>query len=180
MTDYKQLCAELANELDHNRQCLLDDRRLTHPLADKARAALAEPEPEGPTDEEIMEVMPQQMRDDLAAAARALAGFDPDNIKAASVFRIILNRHFVDHSRAVLARWGNHPALQPISVSERLPGPEDCDREGNVWAWRRFDPENGIDNGDFWCLASCEWLGDEDSGFTHWLPAHALPVPSHD
>jgi hypothetical protein len=29
-----------------------------------------------PTDEEIMELMPQQMRDDLAAAARALAGFD--------------------------------------------------------------------------------------------------------
>jgi hypothetical protein len=27
-----------------------------------------------PTDEEIMELMPQQMRDDLAAAARALAG----------------------------------------------------------------------------------------------------------
>ncbi len=65
-----------------------------------------QPEPEGPTDEEIMELMPQQMRDDLAAAARAMSGFDPDNIKAASVFRIILNRHAVDHARAVLARWG--------------------------------------------------------------------------
>ena len=75
-----------------------------------------EPEPEGPTDEEIMELMPQQMRDDLAAAARALAGFDPDNIKAASVFRIILNRHFVDHSRVVLARWGNHPASPDSST----------------------------------------------------------------
>jgi hypothetical protein len=29
-----------------------------------------------PTDEEIMDLMPQQMRDDLANAARALAGFD--------------------------------------------------------------------------------------------------------
>ena len=74
---------------------------------DRARVALAEPEPVRPTDEEIMELMPQQMRDDLAAAARALAGFDPDNIKAASVFRIILNRHSVDHARAVLAHWSN-------------------------------------------------------------------------
>ena len=77
--------------------------------ADRARALLAQPVAEGPTDEEIMELMPQQMRDDLAAAARALSGFDPDNIKAAAFFRIILNRHAVDHALAVLAKWGNHP-----------------------------------------------------------------------
>ena len=58
-----------------------------------------------PTDEEIMELMPQQMRDDLAAAARALAGFDRANVKAAGVMRIILNRHAVDHARAVLSRY---------------------------------------------------------------------------
>ena len=58
-----------------------------------------------PTDEEIMELMPQQMRDDLAAAARALA---PSTLpKAAGAMRIILNRHAVDHARAVLAKWGN-------------------------------------------------------------------------
>ena len=60
---------------------------------------------EGPTDEEIMELMPQQMRDDLAAAARALAGFTGP--KAAGAYRIILNRHAVDHARAVLAKWGH-------------------------------------------------------------------------
>lgn len=73
-------------------------------------------EPEDPTDEEIMELMPQQMRDDLAAAARALSGFDLDNTKAASFFRIILNRHSVDHARAVLARWGNHPGSPDSST----------------------------------------------------------------
>ena len=56
-----------------------------------------------PTDEEIMELMPQQMRDDLAAAARTLAGFTGP--KAAAAYRIILNRHAVDHARAVLAKW---------------------------------------------------------------------------
>ena len=59
-----------------------------------------------PTDEEIMDLMPQQMRDDLAAAARALAGFTTP--KAAGAMRIILNRHAVDHARAVLAKWGTN------------------------------------------------------------------------
>ena len=58
-----------------------------------------------PTDEEIMELMPQQMRDDLAAAARAMAGFDRANVKAAGAMRIILNRHAVDHARVVLSHY---------------------------------------------------------------------------
>ena len=66
-----------------------------------------------PTDDQIMELMPQQMRDDLAAAARALAGFDRANIKAAGAMRIILNRHAVDHARAVLDKWG-HLTPQPV------------------------------------------------------------------
>ena len=62
-----------------------------------------QPEPEAPTDEEIMELMPQQMRDDLAAAARAMAGFN--TLKAAGAIRIILNRHAVDHARVVLSHY---------------------------------------------------------------------------
>jgi hypothetical protein len=63
---------------------------------------------EGPTDEEIMELMPQQMRDDLAAAARALAEqAGTDSRRAMGAMRIILNRHAVDHARAVLAKWGH-------------------------------------------------------------------------
>jgi hypothetical protein len=60
-----------------------------------------------PTDEEIMELMPQQLRDDLSHAARAIAGFDPANIKAAGAMRIILNRHAVNHVRAALAKYGS-------------------------------------------------------------------------
>jgi hypothetical protein len=97
----------MADELDHYRQLLMDDRRETHALAAEARAALAQPEPVAPTDEEIMELMPQQMRDDLATAARALAGFDRTNVKAAAAYRIVLNRHAVDHVRAALAKWGH-------------------------------------------------------------------------
>lgn len=70
-------------------------------------AELAEPEPEEPTDEEIMALMPQQMHEDLAAAVRAMAEqAGADSTRAKGVMRIILNRHVVDLARAVLARWG--------------------------------------------------------------------------
>jgi hypothetical protein len=80
--------------------------QVTADRLDTIRRAL-EPSMTNPTDEEIMELMPQQMRDDLAAAARALAGFDCANVKAAGAMRIILNRHAVDHARAALAKWGH-------------------------------------------------------------------------
>ncbi|MGA0101246.1 MAG: hypothetical protein ACO3HF_04290 [Burkholderiaceae bacterium] len=42
MTDYRALCARMADELDHYRQLLMDDRRETHALAAEARAAIRE------------------------------------------------------------------------------------------------------------------------------------------
>ena len=86
---------------------------------DRARAALAQPEPEvvGPSDEEIMGLMPQQMHEDLATAARAMAeqaGADSTRVKG--VMRIILNRHVVDLAHAAIAadraRFGR-PAPAP-------------------------------------------------------------------
>ena len=209
---YRDMCSELLSKIDYTWGDIPVDVR---DLMDRARALLAQPVEEGPSDEEIMELMPQQMRDDLAAAARALAGFDRANVKAAGAMRIILNRHAVDHARAVLARWGrptpqpvavapyrevadlvvwleDHSAEcleldqpewsksinqaarflhlylratpQPVAVSERLPRPEDCLDEG--WAWF-FNQRIG------WRQA----VLPVSPGYTHWLPAHALPVP---
>ena len=55
MTDInpRDLIQRLAKELDRYRQIALDDRTSTHPLADEARAYLAQPEPEGLTDEPL-------------------------------------------------------------------------------------------------------------------------------
>jgi hypothetical protein len=100
-TDYRAMCAELLADYDN--------RHYRSELSDRARALLAQPEPEVPTDEEIMELMDQQMRDGLANAARALAGFYRPNAKVAGLIRIILNRHAVDHARAALAKWGHRP-----------------------------------------------------------------------
>ncbi len=58
------------------------------------------------------------------------------------------------------------PAVEPVPVSERLPGPEDCDGDGRCWWWDEDD--------DMWrlsehrpCILCC----------THWQPHWALPVP---
>ena len=76
-------------------------------------AYLSQPEPEGPTDEEIMDLMPQLMHEDLASAARAMAAqAGTDNRNVAGMMRIILNHHAVDLARAVLARWGR-AAVEP-------------------------------------------------------------------
>jgi len=54
MTDTtRDLIQRMADELDHYLQLLRDDCTSTHPLADEARAYLAQAEPEGPTDEEL-------------------------------------------------------------------------------------------------------------------------------
>ena len=45
MTNPRDLIKRLADELDHYRQLLMDDRRETHALATDARAYLAQSEP---------------------------------------------------------------------------------------------------------------------------------------
>jgi hypothetical protein len=94
MTDYKALCARMADELDHYRQLLMDDRRETHALATEARAALAQHEPEGPSDKEL---------DLVVIAIQALIPPQPDatthHLSAVDRGREILRQR--------LARWGN-------------------------------------------------------------------------
>ena len=112
--DYRALCAELATTLAER----IDDKGDAGPyythaarLAARARALLAEPEPEGPTDEELDELFTE-----IDQSGEALS------------WRL--------YARAALARWG-HPTPQPVAVSERLPSAADCDVEDNCW-W--FDP----------------------------------------
>ena len=81
---------------------------------------------------------------------------------------------------AVLARWGRPaaPVVVPVPVSERLPGPEDCDAEGRCWLWERDCGYSGCK----WALEDRTWSlsqSDQDlSVYTHWLPFNALPLPA--
>ena len=78
MTYYKQLCAELIDALDSG---IPAGRIRISLLADRARAALAEPEQEGPTVMEIIELADQIEEFGLGQ---------------------------VDLVRAALVRWGNN------------------------------------------------------------------------
>ena len=190
MTNYKQLCAELLSELENAIRVIHAEDGTRHisgayAVINKVKNTLAEPEPEDPTDAEIMELMPQQMHEDLAAAVQSMAEqAGTDSTRAKGMMRIILNGHVVDHARAVLARWGSH-VLQPIPVSERLPGPEDCDGQGMCWWWhpshRESDaPEGWMQRPREWGFVRVRYISDGALVCTHWLPAHALPLPTND
>jgi hypothetical protein len=107
MTDFRELCARMADELDHYRQLLMDDRRETHALASEARAALAQPKPQGPTDEELLELMPETMRDEFSYAATVCSDATGGQVKP-GIFRVALNTAALKYAQTVLARWGRH------------------------------------------------------------------------
>ena len=161
MTNYKQLCAELIDALDSGIPSV---RIRNSPLASRARAALAEP-----TDEQLLRTYALALTSVVDDAPKPW----PDDL---------VNRAQIAGLRAVLARWGSH-VLQPIPVSEPLPKPEDCDAEGTCWWWHPDHPESDYAGG--WMQRPGQWGAvryDSDDAlvYTHWLPAHALPLPTHD
>jgi hypothetical protein len=95
MTDFRALCAELLAALEKRAMLSPVERQL---LA-RARAALAQPEPHGPTDE------------DLRALWR-LGWQSKDPEDGAVLF-----------AKEVLTRWGR-PTIESVPVAERLPVPQ--------------------------------------------------------
>lgn len=168
MTDYKQLCAELVEDLalwleyEGPPSRLPETEDESYQLLQRARAALAEPEPKGPTDEEIEEW----------ADACPEAPLEELNPEVYGWRRCFTAHEFSETIRAAIARWGNHlgspdsSTPQPVPVSERLPGDELC------W-WYEPDEDDGY--GGMWTLLR---IRGGTARYSHWLPAHALPQPS--
>jgi hypothetical protein len=197
-TDFRALCARMADALDHYRQLLMDDRRETHALAAEARAELAQPEPEGPSDEELLRLADfLDSGNDVEAvvafgrAAYNLALAQPEPKGGGSIHglegeivatirayasvepqvgasRILHESDFGVVARAILARWGR-PAIEPVPVAERPWEREGwCDEAG--WCWV-FDAD---DTDPCWVFHRPEaW-----SCWTHSLPHNALPLPT--
>jgi hypothetical protein len=111
--------------------------------ADRARTALAQPEPEGVSYRDVL-----ALRDEL----------DADGYGTVDL---------VAFAHAILARWGR-PAIQPVPVSERLPGPEDCDARGWCWYWHPGEE----------CWEMVPVVTGTLDEWTHWLPHHVLPIPT--
>ena len=118
---------------------------------EQARAYLAQPEPAGPTDEELYDMWDQEGNEADFQDCRRFA-------------------------RAVLARWGNHPHPRPIPVAERLPTEADFDTKGRCWwAWGPTDLEWNEEQCPGWMLLPPD--DDAPTDFVAWLPAAAIPLP---
>jgi hypothetical protein len=153
--DFRKLCEELAGWIERSTRHYIRDPDVLI----RARAALADHVPDTrkmvqpPADGEVAEPTSQELYD-LAA--------EYDGEPVASM-------------RAALARWAPSTP-QPVPVSERLPGAGDRDAEGKCWWWYPPVPEQNYGY----------WLHEDDATEraleewpTHWLPAHALPLPDH-
>jgi len=82
MTDFRALCAELVEDIEEWMGATEHNAPSSVALVNRARAALAQLEPQGPTDEELRELR----REQEWPVAEAL---------------------YFSIARAVLARWGN-------------------------------------------------------------------------
>jgi hypothetical protein len=169
-TNYRALCVELlqfgdqAGEIAAMEGLWPDCDPGPDSLLDRARAALAQPEPEGPVkyNEDFWR------KDALEKLVYAATAFRL-GIYSAEELEIAENR-----ARFFLARWGR-PTIEPVPVSERLPGEGDCDESGRCW-WLTLAAIEGGRGGysTFWELTTSKAAGRCAS---HWLPHHALPVP---
>ena len=108
MTDWRALCAELL-DAEQDQTVANDGSSDRFDLvAARARAALAEPETEGPTDKELLELMPETMRDEFSYAAKVCSDATGGQVKP-GIFRVCLNSAALEYARAVLAHYGNQP-----------------------------------------------------------------------
>jgi hypothetical protein len=151
MTDFRALCAELVEDIEEWMDGTDHCPPSSVALVNRARAALAQPEPQGPTDEELGELLYYEFTTSTGHGERVDA---------------------LEYARAVLARWGR-PAVEPVPVAARLPGSGDCDAEGRCWFWNPTQVTLGT---PWWSYEPFDWTEDA----THWLPHNALPVPQQE
>jgi hypothetical protein len=91
MTDFRALCAELLEALEYEAGAASGDWTM---LRAKAGTALAQPEPQGPSDEELK----QLLFDDYRGVIEFVCDVEEEA-------HVMAGSH-VQFARAVLARWG--------------------------------------------------------------------------
>jgi len=175
MTDFRALCAELAEQLDGATDpCDLSIHAAR--MAAQIRAALDEPEGEGPTPIDYRRWHDAHSEECNTWSEQLTP---PLNLRT-TVEALAWAKH-------CLARWGRHaPAPKPIPVSERLPEDGDC------VVITAYDGTSAID--EHYCYLAkifrhcgqVQLLWDlkptyclkMDLPFTHWLPASTQFLPT--
>jgi hypothetical protein len=91
------------------------------------------------------------------------------------MYQLLARLEFEQHALAAEQVAVARATIEPVPVSERLPGPEDCDAEGRCW-WLTLAVIEGGRGGysTFWELTTFKAAVRCAS---HWLPHNALPVP---
>jgi hypothetical protein len=144
-TVWRALCVELVEKIDYTWGDIPED---VHELLDRARAVLAQPEPEG----ELLCI--DDLRNAWNAQADAANSWDELGIDEIAWFA----------QQQALTHYAR-PTIKPVPVAERPWEREGwCDAEGRCWWFNHA----GIPE---WQLASDGPYGDFS------LPHHALPVP---
>jgi hypothetical protein len=98
MTDFRMRSAQLIAAMDSYPLRPPAHRQ----LCNEVRAELKAPPP---TDDELLELMPETMRDEFAYAATVCSDATGGRVKA-GIFRVCLNTAALEYARAVLERWG--------------------------------------------------------------------------
>jgi len=65
---------------------------------------LIQPEPEYPSDKELLELMPETMQDEFSYAAKICSDATGGQVKP-RIFRVALNTAALEYARAVLAHY---------------------------------------------------------------------------
>jgi hypothetical protein len=79
-----------------------EDYFIYRELRELKAAALAQPEPQGPTDEELLMLMPETMRDEFSYAARVCSDATGGKVNP-GIFHVALNIVALEYARAVLS-----------------------------------------------------------------------------
>ena len=165
-TDWRALCAELADALDEwQLGGGPPEDTADADLIARARTALAQPEPEGVTDEQ-WDAIKERLWDKYETV-----GYQGERFMYQGDFDTAL-----DVARKDLARYAR-PTINPVPVAERPWEREGwCDAKGRCW-WGR--PSEELCNSD-WFLATRAEVEEfcDDCLPVVSLPHHALPVPT--
>jgi hypothetical protein len=87
----------------HYKGQFIDDAGEAHRLMVEFLRQNTQPEPLEPTDQELLEMMPEDMKDEYSYAAQVcseMTGVKP------GIFRVVLNTVSLQYARAILSKWG--------------------------------------------------------------------------
>jgi hypothetical protein len=140
--DYRALCAELVDALAEWRLGGgPPEDTADADLIARARTLLDQPAAESPADGEVAELQRWGVDHGAQPGRPLLSPMEDGYWTPWHIAADLLQRQ--------------HP--QPVAVSERLPGPEDCDVQGRCWLWERDCGYSG-----------CKWAE------SRWIAAAAL------